>query len=70
MEFEGDRLTLDVLNAEWLREKIDSAQVEIEHIRRDDVIVLTARTEDLQAFVTTHVAEAFTGDPITMERIR
>jgi hypothetical protein len=62
-------LSLDVLDAEWLQAMIDSTKIDIDYIRRDDAIVLTAHTKDLQAFVMQHADAAFTGDPLTMHRI-
>jgi hypothetical protein len=68
VSLDSNVLALDVISAEWLEKQIDSAKVDIDNIRRDDALVLTAHTQDLQAFVIEHAAEAFSGDPIIMKR--
>jgi hypothetical protein len=47
---------------------IDSGIVKIDHIRRDDVVVLTAPTEQLQEFVTEHIDKAVSEHPFVLKR--
>ncbi len=47
----GDTLELSSLDDDWLRKMIDGGALPISHVRRDGEIILTASTQDLQAFV-------------------
>jgi hypothetical protein len=46
-----DTLRMASLESDWLRAMIDADKIDIAHVRRDDDIILTATTEELQAFV-------------------
>ena len=65
-----DDLTLDCIDTDWLKAKIDSGMVVIDHVRPEDVIVLSAPTKDLQEFVLKYMDEAMTGDPLELKRVR
>jgi hypothetical protein len=67
---EGDDLTLDCIDTQWLEAKLDSGIVTLDHIRPEDVVVLSASTADLQTFVLTYMDEAMTGDPLVLTRVR
>lgn len=69
MTLKGDDLSLDCIDANWLEAKIDSGLVSIDHIRPENVIVLTASTKDLQAFVQKYPDESLTGEPIELKRL-
>ena len=65
MELEGHVLTLSSLDVEWLKKGIDEGRIDIKHERRDDTIVLTASTGELQEFVVRYADEAFNAeDPV------
>lgn len=66
----GDSLVLDVLDVQRVRNFIDSTGVKISHIEKDDVVVLTASTAELQEFIGTNIDELLSGDPVTMKRIK
>jgi hypothetical protein len=70
MSIQGYVVTLDILDSQWLKQQIDSGKSQLQHLRRDDVIVLTASTAELQTFVQEHAEEAFTDDPFVMQRRR
>jgi hypothetical protein len=59
VSLEGHVLRLGFFDLEWLKKNIEEGKVSIKHERRDDTIVLTASTEELQKFVLKHVEEAF-----------
>lgn len=59
VKFAGDTLHLAAFDTQWLRKRIEAGEPTIDHQELDDVIVLTARTADLQRFVLAHVDEAF-----------
>ena len=67
---EGHALSLDILDPDWIKENIDAGRVAIDHVRRDDAVVLTASTPELQQFVIAHADSAFTGEPLVLERQR
>ena len=56
---EGHVLSLADFDSEWLQDGIDTGRIDIRHERRDEMIVLTAPTRDLQALILRHVDEAF-----------
>lgn len=68
VSLEGDVLSLDILDTEWIKENIEAGRVAIDHVRRDDAVVLTASTPALQQFVIAHADSAFTGEPLVLER--
>jgi len=55
----GDTLELAALDKKWLKESIDQKKIDIKHERLKNTIVLTASTEELQAFVIDYINEAF-----------
>jgi hypothetical protein len=59
ISLEGHVLRLAFFDLDWLKKNIEENKVSIKHERRDDTIVLTASTEELQEFVLKHVKEAF-----------
>lgn len=59
VSLEGHVLRLAFFDLDWLKKNIEQNKVTIKHERRDDTIVLTASTEELQAFVLKHIEEAF-----------
>jgi hypothetical protein len=59
VSLEGHVLRLGFFDLEWLKKNIEENKVSIKHERRDDLIVLTASTKELQEFVQEHVEEAF-----------
>ena len=59
VSLEGHVLRLAFFDLDWLKKNIEQNKVSIKHECRDDTIVLTASTEELQAFVLKHIEEAF-----------
>jgi hypothetical protein len=59
ISLEGHVLRLGFFDLEWLKKNIEENKVSIKHERRDDMIVLTASTKELQEFVLLHWEEAF-----------
>jgi len=59
VSLEGHVLRFAILDSQWLEESIQQKKVLIKHEIRDDVIVLTASTAQLQEFVMTYVETAF-----------
>jgi len=65
-----DSLILDMLDVQKLKKLIDKAGARIGHIERDDVVVLTDKTPQLQDFIGKNIDNLLSGDPVTMERVR
>jgi hypothetical protein len=59
VSLEGHVLRLALFDLDWLKKNIEQNKITIKHERRDDTIVLTASTQELQEFVLKHVEEAF-----------
>lgn len=59
VSLEGHVMRLGFFDLEWLKNNIEQKKIKIKHERRDDVVVLTASTAELQKFVLEHVEEAF-----------
>ncbi len=59
VSLEGHVLRLGFFDLDWLQKSIEENKVSIKHERRDDMIVLTASTKELQEFVLKHWEEAF-----------
>lgn len=59
VSLEGHVLRLGFFDLDWLEKSLEQNKVKIKHERRDDTIVLTASTKELQEFVINHVEEAF-----------
>lgn len=57
---EGDRLSVWVVNDDWLDEGLRSGTLKLAHVRYDDGdrLLLTATTPDLQAFFREHAGNA------------
>jgi hypothetical protein len=68
VSLEGNVLRLAFFDLDWLKKNIEQNKVSIKHERRDDTIVLTASTEELQAFVLKHVEEAFPFEEDSLHR--
>lgn len=48
---QGDSITLTWLGEEWVKEQARQKKLEISHLERNDEVLLTARTPDLQKFM-------------------
>jgi hypothetical protein len=59
VSLEGHVLRMGFFDLDWLQKNIEENKVSIKHERRDDMIVLTASTKELQEFVQKHWEEAF-----------
>jgi hypothetical protein len=59
ISLEGHVLRLGFFDHDWLKKNLEQNKVNIKHERRDDTIVVTASTKELQEFVLKHVEEAF-----------
>jgi uncharacterized protein with PIN domain len=68
VSLEGHVLRLAFFDLDWLKKNIEQNKVTIKHERRDDTIVLTASTEELQKFVLEHVEEAFLFEEESLHR--
>jgi|WetSurMetagenome_2_1015567.scaffolds.fasta_scaffold76323_1 hypothetical protein len=51
ISLDGDSLHIASLEGDWLKHMIESAKLTMPHVVRDGDILLTASTEELQAFV-------------------
>jgi len=65
-----DSVVLDVLDVRKLKKLIDTTGVSIGHIERDDVIVLTDKTPQLQDYISKNIDRLVSDDPVTMKRIK
>lgn len=54
-----DTLWIGLPDLEWLQQNLKSGKINIKHEKRDDMIVLTASTSELQKFVKEYWEEAF-----------
>jgi len=68
ISLQGHVLVVDVLDPEWLKKNIGDGKIDLKHLERSGTIVLTAPTAELQEFVQEYAEEAFTGDPLVMQR--
>jgi hypothetical protein len=68
VSLEGHVLRLAFFDLDWLKKNIEQGNVNIKHERREDMIVLTASTEELQEFVLKHVEEAFKFEEESLHR--
>jgi len=68
IRLEGHVLSMRMLDTDWLKDKIAQKEIDIAHVRRDDVIVLSASTAELQQFVVRYADAAFGEDPLVMQR--
>ena len=59
ISLEGHVLKMAFFDYSWLEENIKANKIKIKHETRDDMIVLTASTQELQDFVLKHLDEAF-----------
>ena len=59
---QGDVLELAFMDAEWLKDKSEAGELGLAHEFRDDQVVLTAGTGELQEFVLGHLDEVFDQD--------
>src|SRR5688572_23751547 len=66
----GDVLKLAAPNPDWLGKHLESNPKAVAHLRKEEgVLLLTADTKELQAFVLKHAAgEALFGDSFTLKR--
>ena len=56
---DDDKLCLASLNNDWLKKNLKSKKINIKHINRDGMIILTDSTEELQKFVVKYADKAF-----------
>lgn len=64
-----DQLTIAMLDLAWLEEGIDSNELDIEHAKANETILLTAPTQELQAFMLKHAKEeAAFSDPLVLQK--
>lgn len=54
-----DNFSLAFFDAQWLENGIEEGRIFIDHTTRDDFIVLTANTADLQRFILKNIDNAF-----------
>jgi hypothetical protein len=66
----GTSLKMAAPNPDWLGKHLEKDPKAIAHLRKKDgILLLTAETKELQAFVLKHATgEAFFGDPFTVKR--
>ncbi len=71
IQLEGDTLRMSLLESDWLREMIDAGKINVPHVFRDNEIILTATTKELQALVLRYAEDdkAFP-DPIVLVRVK
>ncbi|MBI2428239.1 MAG: hypothetical protein HYV29_05485 [Ignavibacteriales bacterium] len=53
MKLEGDTLRLASLEADWISKMIDEKKIKITHVRRENEVILTASTKELQQLMGT-----------------
>lgn len=68
VSIEGNVMSLQFFDAEWLMEQMDEGKVPIKVEDWNDLRVITAETEDLQKFVLDHADEAFE-EPQILKRL-
>ena len=51
ISIQEDILNFEMLNCEWFEKMIDQKKIDMNYTRRDDTIILTASTKELQEFV-------------------
>ncbi len=59
IKLEGDSLWIGLFDIDWLNRNLEDGIVNLEHEKRDDMIVLTASTGALQEFVRKYARDAF-----------
>jgi len=65
----SDQLTIAMLDLVWLKKNIDSNEIAIEHAKANETILLTAPTQELQAFMLKHAKEeAAFSDPLVLQK--
>ena len=68
VSLEGHVLRMGFFDLDWLEKNIEENKISIKHEKRDDMIVLTASTKELQEFILKHVEEAFTYEEESLHR--
>jgi len=68
LSLKGDELELAFLDPEWLKDRSEAGELKLSHEFRDDLVILTASTKELQKFVLAHTEEAFDDDVEVMRR--
>jgi hypothetical protein len=53
-----DELRMEMLNPEWLKKMVDQKKINMGYVQKDDTIILTAPTEELQKFLLKYDKEA------------
>ena len=65
----GGSVKLAAVNPDWLGKHLEKDPKAIAHLKKDDMLLFTAETKDLQAFVIKHAeGEALFGEPFTLKR--
>ena len=65
----GSSVKLAAVNPDWLGKHLQKNPKAIAHLKRDEMLVFTAETKELQAFVIKYVeGEALFGGPFTLKR--
>ena len=59
VEVNDETLRLGILKREWLEVELREGRLNLPHEARNDVLVLTVATSELQAFVLSHLEEGF-----------
>jgi len=71
VSLEGDELTLSYLDDDWVKKNVESGKISIRHEAGDnETPVLTAQTDELQAFVLAHVNDKDAFSSLTPMRRR
>ncbi|MCK9409616.1 MAG: hypothetical protein WCX28_03985 [Bacteriovoracaceae bacterium] len=52
MTLNGDTLTLAMLESDWLLKAITEKKITVQHVKRENEIILTGSTEELRRFIT------------------
>lgn len=69
VSIEKDRLEIRILNYSWLETYLEDHHDKLDHINVDDMITLTASTEELQEFILKHQKDTgFFDDPVVLVR--
>jgi len=59
VSIQGNVMSITYFDQEWLKENLDNGGIDIKHERRDNLIVLTAGTDELQKFILKYADEVF-----------
>lgn len=59
---QGDALEMAFVDGEWLKEKSEAGELGLRHEYRDDQVILTASTTELQEYILSHLDQVFGDD--------